>query len=210
MFFMFEPGGRDWMAIRDIVRVDGEPVADRPVLVEELQRLPAAQVVQSFKAYNARFNLGRIRRNFNEPTLGLMVLTGAHRRRFTFTLDSLQRQGTIARLKFAETEGPVLIRDPAFGDVLTTGEIFVETATGRLHRTLLTGTVGPGRFELETTYSNDARLDLWVPTRFRERYAVGVEPRSIEADSEYEEISGDAKYSNYRRFTTSGRIKRQN
>src|SRR5688500_12883885 len=39
MFFMFDPLG-EWPAIRDVIRVDGQAVKDRPVVLDELKRLP--------------------------------------------------------------------------------------------------------------------------------------------------------------------------
>ena len=74
LFFMFAPADRTWMAIRDVTQVDGKPVDHRPDLKSALQTLPAQQVAGTFKTYNSRFNLGRVIRNFNEPTLSLLVL----------------------------------------------------------------------------------------------------------------------------------------
>lgn len=209
-FFMFEPTG-EWMAIRDVIRVDGQPVKDRPVVVDELKRLPVHEVAAAFLKHNSRFNLGRTQRNFNEPTMVLHVLMDAHRSRFSFARKRVDRRrdGTLVTIAFTEAAGPTsLIRDLALGAVLSTGEFIVEAGSGRIHRAVLTAKAGPVRLELITDFALDKRLDMWVPVRFRERYEQGTPPASFESELEYEDIVCDARYSNYRRFQTSGRIKK--
>ena len=209
-FFMFAPAG-EWMGIRDVIRVDGHEVKDRPVVLDELRRLPLQEVADTFLKHNSRFNVGRILRNFNEPTLVLHVLTDDHRSRFTFARKRVERRGnaTLVTLAFSEVAGATsLIRDLTFGAALSKGELIVEAGTGRIHRALLTASTGPIRLELTTEFALEPRLEMWVPTRFRERYEHGTRPASLGSELEYEEISCDARYSNYRRFQTSGRIRK--
>ena len=210
MFFMTAPGRDDWMAIRDVVKVDGREVKDRAKVLEELKRLPVEQVVAAFKANNARFNLGRTFRNFNEPTLTLRVFNDDHRDRFDFALKRVERgkSGALAVLSFTEREGPSLIRDLTHGAVLSKGEFTIEPTSGRVQRAVLIAVSGPLRIELTTDYGLDSRLNIWVPTRFREEYEYGTPPDRMDSALEYEHISCEARYSNYRRFETSGRIKR--
>ncbi|CAN5835103.1 hypothetical protein BH18ACI5_BH18ACI5_04980 [soil metagenome] len=91
MFFMFAPFEHQWMAIRDVADVDGVALADRPDLRASLQTLPATEVAASFKRSNSRFNIGQVTRNFNEPTLALVVLDSDHRSRFKFERKSVTR-----------------------------------------------------------------------------------------------------------------------
>src|SRR6185369_3393856 len=84
VFFMFAPADRDWMAIRDVTEVDGNAAPDRLDLGEALRTLAPDEVAAKFKAYNSRYNIGRTVRNFNEPTLSLLVLDERHRPRFMF------------------------------------------------------------------------------------------------------------------------------
>jgi hypothetical protein len=63
------------------------------------------------------------------------------------------------------------------------------------------------RLELTTLYAPDERLEMWVPGEFREHYEYGVMPKSLDTQSEYEDIICHAKYTNFRRFETSVRIK---
>ena len=210
LFFMTAPGGDDWLAIRDIATVDGQALKNRLTVLEELKRLPVHEVVAAFKASNSKFNIGRTSRNFNEPTLSLRVLDGQHRSRFSFVQRRVERSrdGPIVVVAFTERDGPSLIRDLTYGAALSKGEFSIEPASGRVQRAVLTAAVGPVRLELVTDYALDKRLELWLPSRFRERYEHGRAPRSVEASEEHEDISCEATYANYKGFETSGRIKK--
>jgi hypothetical protein len=212
VFFMFAPANHDWMAIRDVLAVNGQPLGDRPDLREALQTLPARDVASTFKSYNSRFNIGRTFRNFNEPTLALLVLDSHHRDRFSFGRKRVERSAdtVLVTLTFAERESPTLIHDMKRGRVFSKGELVVEAGTGRIRRAVLTAKIAELRVELTTTYSPDDRLGMWVPTQFRERYEYGVAPNAahdVVPRSEYEHILCEATYTNYRRFETSVRVK---
>jgi len=211
IFFMFAPADHDWMAIRDVVELDGKPLSDRPDLRVALQTLPARDVAVKFKAYNSRYNIGRTSRNFNEPTLSLLVLDDRHRARFSFDRKRVERAGDaiLVTVAFAEKDTPTLIRDTRRGTVLSRGELVVEAGVGRVRRTVLTARVDDGSLELATVYSPDPRLGMLVPTLFQERYDQGLPPNSRYGDPtiEHESIFCEAKYTNFRRFATSVRIK---
>ena len=55
------------------------------------------------------------------------------------------------------------------------------------------------RVKLETTYERDEKLNLWLPAKFTERYETDGMMREL--------ILCDAKYTNYRRFEVTARIK---
>lgn len=209
VFFMFAPVGRVWMAIRDVLAVDGQPVADRKDVKEALRTLPAADVASAFKEHNSRFNIGRMFRNFNEPTLSLLVLDDVHRERFSFDRRRVERSGdaTLVTLEFKEREPPTLIHDLNRGRVFSKGELVIEAGTGRVRRAMLAGKIQEVQLELTTEYAPEPRLGMWVPVLFREQYRYGVAPRSFDSRSEYEHILCEARYTNYRRFETSVRIK---
>lgn len=220
LFFMFTPGG--WMAIRDVIEVDRKPISDRQDVRAALEKLPAAQVGATFKASNSRFNIGRIQRNFNEPILSLLVLDARYLPNFTFERKRVERAGggTLVTLAFVEKAAPTLIRDLQLRPVFSRGSFVIDAATGRVHEARLTVTIGGVTLELTTTYGNDERLGLWVPTLFRERYEEGVfspaggrTPREaaqarLDNAYSYEEIVCEARYTNYRRFETTARIKK--
>lgn len=209
VFFMFAPVGDGWMAIRDVIEVDTRRVGERVDVVRELQRLAATDVARAMKTHNSRFNIGRTYRNFNEPTLSLLVLDDEHRRRFSFRVARVEQtaEGPLATLSFTEKERPTLIRDVKYGAVFSRGELLVEAASGRIRHARLTASIGPTKLDLTTEYAPDPRLGLWVPARFRERYEHGRPPRSFDSEGQYEELACEATYTDYRRFETSVRIK---
>jgi hypothetical protein len=215
VFFMFAPASGDWMAMRDVVSMDGTAVVERPNLREALRTLPPVEVARTFKSYNSRFNLGRASRNFNEPTLSLLLLDDRYRPHVRFTRKGVQkaRDGTWVTIAFTEVNGPhTLIRDLSQGPAVSKGEFDVEAATGRVRRARMVTAIGVMTAELTTTYIPAERLGMWVPATFSERYQSGrkveiaPDPR-INLPVTYEEVRGLAKYSNYRRFEVKVIIK---
>jgi hypothetical protein len=216
VFFMFTPANGDWMAIRDVIEVDRKPVTGRQDVKTALGTLPAAQVAGASKASNSRFNIGRTQRNFNEPILSLLVLDARYLPNFTFERKRVERaaSGTLVTLAFTETAAPTLIRDLQLRPVFSKGELVIDAVTGRVHRAQLRLTIGGVAIELTTTYTADERLGLWVPILFRESYEEGMRTPGaaltrLESPATREEIACEARYSNYRRFETTARIKKE-
>jgi hypothetical protein len=212
LFFIFAPAAYGWMAIRDVIAVDGKAVDERPDVREALRTLPARDVATTFKTYNSRFNLGRVVRNFNEPTLSLLVLDGYHRGRFSFEVKRVDRRkdATLVTVGFTERLEPTLILDLDRKPVFSTGELTIEAGSGRIRSVVLRARIGAVRVELTTVYAPDARLGIWVPATFRERYEDGLAPVDAKlqgASSRYEDIVCEADYANFRRFDVSVRIK---
>jgi hypothetical protein len=209
VFFMFTPGTHDWMAIRDVIAIDDRPVENRPDIKQELETFSSRGVAAALKAQNSRFNIGRILRNFSEPTLSLLVFDATHRGRFSFKRKRVHTEDGVVlmTLAFAEKESPTLIADPRRGRIFSTGEVTVEAGTGRVRHAVLRARSDEIVVELTTEYSPDDRLNMWVPSVFRESYERGASPKGLESDDEYEHIVCEARYRNFRRFQTSARIK---
>jgi hypothetical protein len=202
-FFMFAAASREWLAIRDVISVDGSPVPDRPDIRAQLQEIPTAQVGATLKNYNSRFNIGRSFRNFNEPTLSLLVLDSKYRSNFRFERKHVRGNGDAALVTVGFTEsatGPTLIRDLLLRPSPASGDLIVEARTGRIRQAHLDVVVNEVAVKLTTTYATDPKLQMLVPVLFRESYV-----RTVAGD--YEEIFCEAKYSNYRRFEVTTRVK---
>jgi hypothetical protein len=205
---------RAWMAIRDVLEVDGFSMADGTRVREALRTLHPVEVGARMRNANASLNIGRIVRNFNEPTLALLALDPAHKERFRFDTGKARRVNGYTRIPvaFNERERPTLIRNMKGEPVFIEGELDVEPVTGRIWRSVVRASVGPVRLELTTAYARDDRLGLILPRTFHERYEEGddsVRPdaKSRTGSTAYELILCEAWYSNYRRFETSVRIK---
>ena len=85
------PGqGLSWLSVRNVLEVDGQPVTDSHDRLERAingdPRGLAARL-QSVAGEGARFNIGGITRNFNDPILPLLFLDPVYQPRFKFHLE---------------------------------------------------------------------------------------------------------------------------
>ena len=201
LFLTFIPADGAWLAVHDFTEVDGEPVADREDLRPLLQKGETTSVVRSVLKRNARFNLGTILRNFNEPTLALLILEPKRVAGFSFdredvtTVDGKPK----VRLSFRERERPTLIRAADGAPVYARGELVVDAETGRIEHTTIEFRDGPIVASLTTQYALDEKIEMWVPVTFIERYERNRDDREV--------IVCQAQYTNYRRFEVTARIK---
>ena len=196
----------EWQGFRDVLAVDGRPVQGNSGRLERVLRdAPPAILpqVRLLAAESARYNLGTLHRDFNVPTTVLQFVHPAHQHRFRF---SRRRDETAAAaenprqnmwvIEFRERDRGTLIRTTDGKDVPVHGRLWIVPDEGRIVRSVF-ATKAFGT-EVSVTWAPDSRLDLWVPSEMRERYQ----------DREDVEITGTAKYSNYRRFDVTVRIVR--
>lgn len=201
-FLTYVVASDTWIFVRDVKTVDGHPVVAPQNAQALLQDRTSSDTLRRIKDLNSRYNLGRITRNFNEPTLALLVVGPAHRPQFKFKTTSVTRDGdaTLVTIAFRETDRPTLIRDASGASIFTTGELVVEAETGVIRATRLSmkdGTIGAA---MSTRYERDPKLEMWLPTMFAEHYE-----QSLKAVRE--QIDCEARYTDYRRFEVTGRIK---
>lgn len=213
VYFKFVDIDQTWMAIRDFTRIDDKPVTSHPDLKAALQSQGLAQVAKTFKAFNSQFNVGRTIRNFNEPTLALGVLEAKRAPQFQFRRKGARTQNgiTLVTVAFKDLHGPhALIYDLQLRPAAVEGELVVEQGTGRIHRTVLKVVLGNVNAELTTDYERSAALNLMVPTLFREHYEDGVDHSGtavLNFGTQYESIVCESRYTNFRQFKTTSRIK---
>ena len=202
LFLVFLPSDAEWIAVHDIAEVDGRKVADRERLRTLLQQGEVSRVAALVANRNAAFNIGRINRNFNEPTLPLLLLGPGRVGSVSFDRRRVERtdQGARVTLAFTDRGRPTLIRNARGGQIHSTGELVVDAATGRVERTTLLVKNDDIVAALATEYAEDDRLKLWVPSVFRETYTGRV-------DGVKESIVCEARYTNYRRFEVMGRVR---
>lgn len=194
------------MTVRNVQRVDGRRVSKRSDAVERALALPAAERVATLRALanaGARYNLGTLQRNFNEPTLALMFVSAEFQPRFKFKIDGQEVVDglTLRRVVYRETTRPTVIRDARKGTSIPASGSMLVDDEGTVWRTTLRLDTGEVRAVIGVAYSRDARLGVVVPSTmdedYRHRDTETVRPVSI---------TGHAVYSDYRRFVTSGRI----
>ena len=190
-----------WTGFRDTYEVDGEAVRGRDerlaALLASGSADSAAQAMRISRE-NARYNIGEevATRTINVPTIALDLAHPRNRDRFSFSRREEQMlEGTaVVRIGFEERRRPTIIRGPSGRDQRSRGSILVNPSTGEVLRTRLEWDGEPVGF-IEVEYRKDAHLGVLVPWRMVEQYRrAGMQ------------VSGEATYTNYRRFQTSGRI----
>ncbi|HEY7475898.1 MAG TPA: hypothetical protein VH679_12850 [Vicinamibacterales bacterium] len=201
LFLTFIPADAAWLAVHDFAEVDGTAVPDREDLRLLLQKGETLSVVRTVLGRNARFNLGTIVRNFNEPTLALLMLEPKRVNSVSFNREEVQRIGgrTLVRLSFRERERPSLVRTDRGRPVFARGEFTIDAETGRVERSVIEFVDGAILARLTTTYALDEKVEMWVPVAFAERYERTNNDREL--------ILCEADYTNYRRFEVTARIK---
>ena len=204
--FMRLPGGNAWLGIRSVRSVNGKPVAHEAAL----QALLAANTTDTRRhavdiaEASARYNLGDTR-TINMPTLPLELLHRRHRQQLSFRLG---RPATIAgvrmaRIEFSEKVPPSLIASGDGRPVISRGTVWIDGRTGAVWRAEAFNRLyipGVTAFSIpegavKVTFARDAALGMLVPHEMTEVFGVA-----------FGHGEGRARYSNYRRFTTSARI----
>jgi hypothetical protein len=201
LLFVFLPRDATWVAVRDVIAVDGKPQGDdqRPLqtLSSGGSSISVAQL-KTLAAENGRYNIGRILRTFNEPTLALIFLDDRYRQRFKFERRDEQTlpSGRARVYRFVERDRPTVIRSSANRDLPSTGLIWIEPDTGRLLQTsLMVNDVAELSANIVVRYGPYADFDVLVPLEMREIY-----------NASGEEVRGIATYSDFRRFEAHSRI----
>jgi hypothetical protein len=200
-----------WVGFRDVVEADGARIADREdrlirVLTEASGSIDEARRLSD---ESARFNIGPIVRNFNVPTAALLFFRPENLDRFKFTKKTAGRDG-IWEIAFRETERPTLVRTPDGSSVPSEGSLWVNAANGTVVRTRLlmkdfggearARARGNATAQVEVAYLFVAPLAMWLPETMTESYEVVK-------GTTWERTTTEARYSDYRVFQTSVRIR---
>ncbi len=196
--FIDEQGG--WMSVHDIQTVDDTPVTGRQDVRALLRSESVRELGPRLAAENARFNLGHVSRNFNEPTLALLLFSRGHVGDLSVKTDGrAQFDGDtrLVTLQVALDKDAPLVRSLA-GRVSTTATFVVEPDTGRVRHTTLRLDDGDVSATLETQYGFDSHVAAWVPFTFSERYTARRAAETTEVVT---------SLTNYRRFEVSVRMK---
>jgi len=205
--FMLVKFGADepFTPYRDVLEVDGTPVADRTTRLEQLFLQPGVEARTSAARItneSARYNLGRFQRNINVPTLALEYLKPGNIERCRFQTPRAEQIGydDARKVDFKESGGPTVITDSRNGaNVPASGTYWIRDADGAVLRTVIK--IG-GRLiqtEIDVRYCEVPKIEVLVPCRMLEH----VSGRG-------ETVEGTATYANIRQFTvtTSETIKR--
>jgi hypothetical protein len=191
--------GRDaWVGYRDTFEVDGRPVRDHEHRLQQLLGSGDLAQADRIAVQNSRFNLANnfLPRTVNVPTFALNLLSERYRDRFR-----AQRAGTdvvAGRLawivEFTERDRPTIVRSSNGGDQPSRIRVVAAPESGEILQTTVSWKQIEGSIVVQ--YGRVPRINVAVPLTMAERYTA--------LDSSG--IRGDATYTNYRRFETSGRV----
>lgn len=192
------PERNGWVGYRDTFAVDGVAVRDREERLEQLLSSGAVGQAARIADENARFNLGEklVSRNVNVPTFALEIMHPRFRDRVR-----VRRQGTDALdgregwlVEFREQNDLTYVRTPEGGNQPTRVVALIDPHNGEVLRTVLTWKHLTG--SITVVYGQVRGIQVAVPILMEERYVA----RSGEL------VGGEATYTNFRQFQTSGRI----
>ena len=203
MMFLWLAGEHSWLSVRNVVSVDGDAIKNSQKRLDRLLSAGAPVGIahlRQLRNEGARYNIGTIRRNFNDPMFPLQFLEPEMQHRFTFALAGQETVGgtATAKVTFDEQLTPTFVQDGIRS--LPSHGILWMADDGHVLRT---------RFEVRdpvrgltalviVDYRPDARLDLLVPVTMHEFYgAAGTAPERIECT---------ARYSAFRQFETGARL----
>ena len=201
--FIRLPGGRAWLGLREVERVNGGRVTERGPSLRDVLATPSSDlhaVAAELAWRNARYNMGSPR-TLNVPTLPLELMDRRHRQRFAFTIRGGERIRGVQTtcIGFVEQVSPTLIKSPdGTVDLGTRGHVCVLPDTGEIRRAEVEAYPQPGNareWKLSVEFEVNRDLKLLVPTSAREEFVMSNGKGT-----------GRANYRNFRRFTTSGRI----
>jgi hypothetical protein len=203
--FIALPGNAGWLGFRRVLEVDGAPVLDTLGALNTTLAEGAKDNYSRARRMlldSAWFNLG-MPRTINLPNLPLEVLQPQHAKRFSIRIAGSERIAghRTTKLVLVENVRPTIIQADDGGDMRMIVSAFVEPSTGRLWRAdVIIRDPRPTVLEFDhvvsVTFQENRALGLLVPEKMREEFFAGPDRKA----------SGDAVYSNYRRFQTSARI----
>jgi VWFA-related protein len=180
---------------RDVFEVDGSAVRDRDNRLQKLfVDMPpgAMDAVRRVLNEGARYNLGSVYRNINQPMLALGFLDPDVRGGIEFVRIGAEQldDGPAVRVDFVETGHPTVIRQAGSDrDMPSRGSLWFDPSTGSVRKML--SKTSDGLFSMESTvvFRFDQALGFPAPVEMVEHYTIGTQ-----------RIYGKAIYSNFRRF----------
>jgi hypothetical protein len=191
LLFVRPDPAANWLTFRDVFSVDGRPIRHR---TERLTQLfiehpsdaidRASEIVRD----GFRYDLASTDRTVANPLLALALLQPAYRDRFEFKLSGIDTAlgHDVWIVKFRERVRPTIIRTKDNRNVLATGRLWIDGASGRVLQTELETSTSD---RVMTIFSFDERLQMDVPSEMRD---VAWSGGTI--------VTGTATYTNFRRF----------
>ncbi len=164
------------MGLRDPFAVDANPLRDRTPRITALLAKPSEAVWARAMAYageSARYLQDELILRLNDPTLTLRFLAPGNQARVSCKIDGRKKIAGVETvvLRFQETKStpPAYILDTP-GKASASGKLWIDPATGRIHRTELSMQSDSESAHVIVDYAHDAGLDLWLPSSMTDTY----------------------------------------
>jgi len=216
LLLMHPEGSVNWVQLRDVFEVDGQPIRDRGERLSALL-LPATPStldrVSRIRQESAQYNIGPVERTLNVPVAPLAILDRSTQPRFAFAVESAGAspgpavssgadRGLPASpnfkvltevwvVRFKETLEPTLVRTPRGASIKSRGRFWIEPTSGRVLMSELITQDRDVRAQVNVSYQSEPLLGLLMPVEMHERYTMRGDVRLIE---------GTATYGNFRRL----------
>lgn len=192
-----------WLGFRHVKSVNNQSVEDTAVPLSAALQKSSYDAARELLESSAAHNLG-LPRTTNLPNLPLHFLHRRNRSRMLVRADGEERVRGVKtdRIVMHERLTPTLIRNPTTGgDMPSTVRAWIDPRDGRLLRAEVRTFKSPFAMQLaENTvrveFANNRALQMLVPIEMREQFPITLEYHGTSV----------ARYSNFRRFTTSARI----
>jgi limonene-1,2-epoxide hydrolase len=204
--FLLAHTSAGWITFRDVVAVDGRPVAMRD---ERLRRLfleagpdSPVEVLEQISRESTRYNLAGIG-SINLPLNAVSFLQQQYISRFRFTVQrrATDYDGDVWVVSYEERVRPTVFRGPRRTDLPVTGLLWIDEASGVVRRTelrvILVDSGVRNESVVVTDFGFSAELQTHVPLSMQETHRFGVG-----------EVVGRAEYGTFRNFrvTTSDAV----
>ena len=164
--------------LRDPFAVDSNAIRERTPRITSLLAKPSEAAWAQAQAYageSLRYFQEDLIVRLNGPTQALQFVATEYQPRVTWKIEGRKKIGGIETvgLRFQETK----VRPPKYilqtrGDAVASGKLWVDPATGRIHRTELWMESDSESAHIVVDYARDAALDLWLPSSMVEKYEV--------------------------------------
>jgi hypothetical protein len=122
---------------------------------------------QEYAGESVRYFQDDLILRFSDPTLTLRFLAQESQARVTYKIDGRKKIGAVETvvLKFQETrtKPPAYILDTP-GKALASGKLWIDPATGRIHKTELSMQSDPEYVHVIVDYAHEPGLDVWLPS----------------------------------------------
>jgi hypothetical protein len=156
-----------WLAVRDVFEADGKPVRERrerltPPFLESLDEgIEEALLVAQLNAH--RFP--PVPPELIGPVFALRVLEPMNQPRFAYEAKGTKSIGRIraAEVDWHETARPTWLEDDEGDELPLEGTFWIDPSDGAVLRSVLRARSEAVRAEIETRYSQDRALGVWVP-----------------------------------------------